>query len=317
MIFEELFDALVSVIKMPFEYLLSPGKRVYILYLISSALLALYVYKRSKIKMPFFTYLFKKEIWVGKSAVIDYGFIFFNSLIKVLIISPFVVYTLYMALWIKEYCNSTFGVTTLDWSKGQIAALYTFVLIVVSDFGTFIVHYMLHKIPFLWEFHKIHHSATVLNPFTQYRIHPVELILNNMKSIIVNGIITGIFMYLANDKVSLITFLGINILNFIFLFFGANLRHSHVKLKFFPILEFIFISPYQHQIHHSDNPRLYDTNLGSRLAIWDLLFGTLVRSKSVKHLRFGLGREDDKNYQSFKQNLLAPFKNLAKKIGSK
>lgn len=165
----------------------------------------------------------------------------------------------------------------------------------------------MHKIPFLWEFHKIHHSATELNPFTQYRIHPVELIINNARGIFVKGVITGIFMYMANGSISLYTFIGVNVFNFLFLFWGANLRHSHVRLKYFNFLEYILISPFQHQIHHSNKPEHYDRNLGSRFAFWDYLFGTLVRSENTGKIEFGLGEREDKDYQTFAQNLLNPL----------
>lgn len=316
MTFFEFLELLVEAVKLPFSYVVSPGKRVHIFYLISSSLLAFFVYKRSTFKVPFLPYLLKKEIWLGTSPMIDYTFIFFNSLVKVLIIAPFLVYTLYLALATSQSLTESFGAYTLAWSAKTITIVYTITLIVVSDLASFLIHYLMHKIPFLWEFHKIHHSATVLNPFTQYRIHPIELIINNLRGIIIKGGITGVFMYLANGKVGLVTFLGVNILNFIFLFFGANLRHSHVKLKYFNFLEFIFISPYQHQIHHSNNPQLYDTNMGSRLAIWDFIFGTLIRSKSVKHLSFGLGKDEDENYRTFWQNLISPFSNLLRRFKS-
>ena len=44
----------------------------------------------------------------------------------------------------------------------------------------------MHKIPILWEFHKIHHSATSLNPITQYRLHPLELLINTLENIAIN-----------------------------------------------------------------------------------------------------------------------------------
>jgi sterol desaturase/sphingolipid hydroxylase (fatty acid hydroxylase superfamily) len=171
----------------------------------------------------------------------------------------------------------------------------------------------MHKVPFLWEFHKIHHSATVLNPFTQYRIHPIELIINNIRGIIIKGFVTGLFMYLANGNISLLTFITVNVFNFIFLFWGANLRHSNVKLKYFNFLEYILISPFQHQIHHSNDPKHYDTNMGSRLAIWDYLFKTLVRSKSVNQIQYGLGEKEDPKYNTFFKNLFIPFINLFKR----
>lgn len=250
--------------------------------------------------------------WFGTSAIIDYCLIFFNSLVKVVVLSPFLIYALYIAEGINVYLIKSFGVSNLGWSVTTIVIIYTVTIVVVNDFFSFLIHYIMHKVPFLWEFHKIHHSATSLTPFTQYRIHPVELIINNVRGLLIKGTITGLFLYWGNGNVSIVTFLEVNILNFLFYFFGANLRHSHVKLKYFSFLEVILISPFQHQIHHSNKKEHFDTNLGSRLAIWDYLFGTLIQSKNIKDLSFGLG-EEDKEYNSFTKNLLSPFKNIFKK----
>ena len=309
----DIIEVIVEILKTPFSYLLSPNKRVFSLYLFSSFLLALYVFFRSKNRPSFLAYFVSKKRWLGNSALIDYSLIFFNSIVKVIVIAPFLVYALYIAEGINEYLIDRFGISTLGWSASSIVVLYTIAIIVVNDFFSFIIHYMMHKVPFLWEFHKIHHSATELTPFTQYRIHPVELIINNLRGLLVKAVITGIFMYLANGKVHLMTFLGVNVLNFLFFFFGANLRHSHVQLKYFTFLEYLLISPFQHQIHHSNKREHYDTNLGSRLAIWDYLFGTLIKSKEVKEITFGLG-EEDKSYNTFFKNLLRPFKNLYLKL---
>ena len=91
------------------------------------------------------------------------------------------------------------------------------------------------------------------------------------------------------------------------MFWGANLRHSSVKLKYFNFLEYVFISPFQHQIHHSNLPEHYDRNLGAKLALWDWMFGTLVLSKSVSEIRFGLVKKDEKQLNSFLKNLWYPF----------
>lgn len=149
-----------------------------------------------------------------------------------------------------------------------------------------------------------------MNPFTLYRIHPIELIINNLKSILVYGFVTGIFYYLASGEVGTITFVGVNIFTFSFMFLGANLRHSHVKLKFYSYIENIFISPFQHQIHHSDNPDHFNKNLGSHLAIWDFLCGTLLKSKEVDKIRFGISKSENKNYNSPFKAIYIPFKNL-------
>tara|TARA_B100000809_G_C15077342_1_gene508348 strand:+ start:237 stop:1184 length:948 start_codon:yes stop_codon:yes gene_type:complete len=308
----KLLDLIFEIIQMPFSYLISPNKRVFLLYLVTSFLLALYVYYRTKgTKSSFKTYFFSKKRWLGNSAIVDYSLIFFNSVVKIVILSPFLIYALYLAEGINEFLVKQYGLLNEGYSITFLVVFYTITIVVVNDFFSFLIHYLMHKIPFLWEFHKIHHSATTLTPFTQYRIHPVELIINNFKGLFIKGVITGFFLYLSAGEISIITFLGVNILNFVFYFFGANLRHSHVQLKYFNFLESILISPFQHQIHHSNKREHFDTNLGSRLAIWDYLFGTLLKSKNVGEFNFGLG-EEDKNYDSFGKNLISPLKNVFK-----
>ncbi len=306
---KQILNIILKGFKMPFLYITeAEDKRIYLLYLFTSVLLALCIYKHSKRIQSFTSYLFNKKIWTSKSAIIDYYFIFFNSYIKIILIAPLLIYGYYLNYYVNDGLNSLFSKSTLQLSVTTITILYTFSLTVFGDFSSYLVHYIMHKTPFLWRFHKIHHSATVLNPITQYRIHPIELLINNLRGVFVIGLVTGIFNYLSVHQIEKWTFIGVNIFHFLFLLWGSNLRHSHVKFSYASILENIFISPFQHQIHHSSNPEHYDKNMGSKFAVWDWLFGTLVKSKDVtKKLRFGLGKEDV-NYTTFLKNIINPFK---------
>jgi sterol desaturase/sphingolipid hydroxylase (fatty acid hydroxylase superfamily) len=168
----------------------------------------------------------------------------------------------------------------------------------------------MHKVPFLWEFHKIHHSATTLNPITQYRLHPVELILNNLSYFVVSAILMGVGDYFYQGVINQAVYAEVNIFAMLFLFWGSNLRHSHVKLRYFNFVERLVISPFQHQIHHSNNPAHFDKNLGAKFALWDWLFGTLIRSEKQKTLRFGLGSKESSHYDTFLKTLYQPFKKI-------
>lgn len=306
---QEVFDTLEG-------YLLHPEKRTYYLYLISSLILAFWVFIRTpKFKGNFLQFLFPKNTWLSKSAYTDYGIIVINALVKVFFIIPFLVGALNIAVQVDEYLFVFFGKPNFYFTQTQTLWLYTIALTVFQDLGTYIIHYAMHKIPFLWEFHKVHHSAEKLLPLTQYRIHPVELIINNLKYVIVFGLVTGFFDYFSYFPTYKYMVYGVNIFSFIFLAFGANLRHSYVKLKYPDFIERIFISPFQHQIHHSNNPAHFDKNMGSKFAIWDAIFGTLVRSKNIQKLRFGIG-EENKEYQTTTANLWLPFKKSALIIAS-
>jgi len=310
---KEIYDLLESTISLSLSYFVDTDKRLHILYLVTSMLLAYYVYINSKIKTSFFKYLFPKKIWVSKSAFLDYSLFFLNSLIKIVFIGPYIIVGFYIAFYTNEFLLEVFGFPTSSLGATQTIILYTITITIISDFFTYIIHLMMHKIPFLWEFHKIHHSATSLNPLTQYRIHPIELVINNIRSIIVFGLVTGLFDYLSAHSIDKLLFLGANVFHFVFLLFGANLRHSHVKLRYPRFLEFIFISPFQHQIHHSSNPIHFNKNMGSKFALWDWLFGTLILSNNVKRLRFGIGPEGSRHYNLYK-SVLSPFINIYYRI---
>lgn len=304
-------------IQLPFTYFFDPSERINIVYLLSSLMLAYYVYYTSKKNSSFFKYIFNKKVWLGKSAQIDYKFIVFNGVLKVLLIIPLLESWRYLGYNTTTYLES-FGLSTFKFSQTETLVYYTLSLVIIYDLVFYLVHLAMHKIPFLWEFHKIHHSATTMNPITQYRLHPIELIINNFAYMIVSSLLMGVFDYFSNDRVGLYLFFNANIFSALFLIWGASLRHSHVRLKYFNFLEGFFLSPYQHQIHHSDNPKHYDKNIGAKLALWDRLFGTLIRSKKEKNITFGLGGKEQVDYNSFTKNLYMPFikniKRIAKKI---
>ena len=308
-----LIDIIEQGLKMPFTFFLNPEKRVHLLYLFTSLLMAFYIYKRTKVKTSFWSFVIPAKNWFGNSAIVDYAFLFFNSFVKIILIGPYLILGLYIAYYTNEFLITNFGEFNWNISIITIIIVYTFALTLVNDLFSFLTHFMFHKIPFLWEFHKIHHSATKLNPLTQYRLHPVELIVNNARSLLIFGLITGLFDYLSTERIDKLTFVGVNVFSLLFLIFGSNLRHSHIKFTYHNIVEYMFISPFQHQIHHSNNPEHFNKNMGSKLAVWDWLFGTLVRSKQVGEITYGLGDDDD-NYNSFWKNLYKPFTNISIKI---
>ena len=306
---DEVYNLLIETYNLSKSYFINSEKRIYLPYIFTSLVLAYFVYLKSNNKKGFINYVFNKKVWLSKSAYIDYSLFIFNNLLKITLIAPYLFFGLSISFYINEYLQIMFGLDNGFLTLTQTIIFYTIALTLFNDFLSYLFHYLMHKIPFLWEFHKIHHSATTLNPMTQYRVHPVELIINNFRGIIGFGIVTGFFDYISNHPLDKILFIGANIFTFLFMFLGANLRHSHVKLKYPNFLEKIFISPYQHQIHHSKSTKHFDKNIGSKLAIWDWIFGTLVLSKDAKKINFGLGQESQ-DYNKFWNTILIPFKKL-------
>ena len=293
------------------EYLVNPSKRLFWIYLLSSIFLAIVYFYVTKKNSRLIT---SSKLWLHPSAKLDYYYFFLSYFINILLLVPFIVSAKTVALFVNKelyfyfdyYDNSYF-------SYKQIVLMYTISIFVVSDFTRYWLHRFLHTIPFLWEFHKIHHSAKVLTPITFYRVHPVENFLFGLRYSLSVGFVTGVFIYFFGAKVDIYMVFRVNIILFVFSLFGSNLRHSHIPFSYGEFIEKWLLSPKQHQIHH--DKKHFNKNFGGYIAIWDRLFGSLTLSKDVKVLKFGLRREQMKDYLSLKYLIIRPFINLLKRRG--
>ena len=93
-------------------------------------------------------------------------------------------------------------------------------------------HYLFHRIPALWEFHKVHHSAEVMTTFTELRQHPVEILAFMNLIAIATGTVFGVMTYVFGPGVQPFTLLNGNILLMLFLVTYGHLRHSHMWIPF-------------------------------------------------------------------------------------
>lgn len=281
----------------------SPLHRFYFGYLFSAVLISLlfFIVTRQKITL-------KATIayWLHPSAKIDYIYYILIVFFKLYLLLPLTLSAKSVMVWTHQSCLSLWGYQpALGTSAHQVILLYTLTLFIASDFSRYWLHRALHAIPWLWVFHKVHHSAEVLNPVTFYRVHPVESLLFGLRYALVIGFVTGIFVYLFGAKVGLYEILGANALLFIFNLLGSNLRHSHIELRYPHSIEKWLISPRQHQIHHMQMSTRY--NYGGYLAIWDRLFHTLQPSKTLQPSPYGLGEKQNQRYHHVYTLLTTPF----------
>jgi sterol desaturase/sphingolipid hydroxylase (fatty acid hydroxylase superfamily) len=301
-----------SILSLP-GYLIDANKRIFSIYLISAVLLAIPTYLMQKKQTSvgrFLGYLFNKKVWLHPSAKLDYGLFIINRVFKVVFWAPIVLTMVPIAIGFSDLLDTLFGeITPLTNNKTVIVGVFTLLLFIFDDLTRFLLHLALHKIPILWDFHKIHHSAKVMTPMTIYRSHPFESYLYACRMALSQGIAVGIGYYFFGATLSMLDILGANLFVFIFNVMGANLRHSHVFWSWGDSIEYWFISPAQHQIHHSDNPAHFDRNLGSALAVWDRCYGSLVKASSVGKIKFGLGMNTP-SHQSLKDAYTRPFSDI-------
>ena len=277
-----------------------PKKRIFFGYLISAILIALIwlVWRKKLSFCAALTKIFDPSILLSRSSLADVKVFFLNKILM-LFISPLLITQLIIATlifntlstldWNPEKIGSHFSVTT-------VIALFTTLLFLFEDFSKYIVHRWMHKLPFLWAFHKVHHSAEKLTPLTVFRTHPIEGVIFSFRSALVQGISISLFYYLFGNKVDLATILGVNVFLFFFNVLGSNLRHSHISIRYYAWLERFLISPAQHQLHHSIAEEHYDKNFGATLAVWDWLFGSL--HLSIEKDDFQLGVKEEYEYDA-------------------
>jgi creatinine amidohydrolase/Fe(II)-dependent formamide hydrolase-like protein/sterol desaturase/sphingolipid hydroxylase (fatty acid hydroxylase superfamily) len=314
----EFFGKLASQLVSPFELFFTNNDRVYWLYLLSAFTIAFFlylVYKEDHAKAGIGTldFIFPKRIVFHRSAVNDYLFFYTDRLFQIAFLGvlfsslSFVVSQgtqTHLGIWLPTLKGQLLGMENIGWAMTLFMAL-------VADFGLFLTHYLQHKISWLWEFHKVHHSAEVMTPITVFRMHPVDNLLTFSMVGILSGLGLGCAMFLYGGDIPLYHMAGVNSVLIFFYFAGYNLRHSHIWWSWGPVLSRIFISPAQHQIHHSDAPRHFDKNMGFTFAIWDGLFGTLYIPKEKEVLTFGLGPKENEKFSTFWSLYLMPFINLA------
>jgi len=308
---DQLFH-LAEIIARPFLVFLYSDSMLYWPYLLSTLILAVGIPAIAALRSPDQAWeslrqQFSAKIWWSRSTRADYRYYIVNSFVFGFIFAPLMVASIDVAMWINAQLSSWLGARQeplLD--QTTLRVLYTVMFFVAYDFGRFLAHWLQHTVPILWKFHIVHHTAEALTPLTAFRVHPFDLFMMGTGGNFMGGIVTGIFFYISNGEVSIYTFLGTHLLIAIYNMIG-NLRHTHVWLDY-GVLGYVFMSPAQHQIHHSANPRHFNKNCGFAFAFWDALFGTLYVPKSRETFPLGLGDGTDAEWHFVGRMYLRPLK---------
>ena len=296
------------------EFLLDGGSRYYWLYCVTGLAIAAYAYRKHAVARSFKDTLLDKEVWSSQSAINDYIIMVVTPVLRLTLLSWTVFNWRAVSHAVADVLHSA-GVTgtVTGATAAAMGVVLTLALFIADDFARWWTHYLFHRIPELWEFHKVHHSAEVLNFATSERHHPVEVLFDATVLTAVYGTVNGLFIGCFGDKVTIATVAGANIFLFVFNICGGVLRHSPFWISFGPRIERWIISPAMHQIHHSAKIEHFDRNLGGSLAIWDRYFGTLHIPKAGEIGALGIG-EETKDFRSLRVIYLRPFSAAARLI---
>jgi sterol desaturase/sphingolipid hydroxylase (fatty acid hydroxylase superfamily) len=236
----------------------------------------------------------------------DIGFFLLNVLLSAMLVGWAIMSSQSISNVVSGALSGMFGVlpkTALNDLTSK--SIVTVALFLAYELGYWVDHYLSHRIPVLWDFHKVHHTAEVLSPLTNFRMHPVDsVVFANILAIFL-GITGGVLSYLQLGSPFEVG--GTNLILVAFYFLTVHLQHSHVWIATTGLLGRVILSPAHHQIHHSDNPIHFDKNFGSCLSIWDWVFGTLhMPDRKRERLNFGVASRTPDHHTAI-GSLLVPF----------
>jgi sterol desaturase/sphingolipid hydroxylase (fatty acid hydroxylase superfamily) len=164
-------------------------------------------------------------------------------------------------------------------------------ILLLFDFLGYACHRAMHEIPWLWRFHRIHHSSQEMDWLVNVRVHPADKMLSDCVQLIPAT-------FLGFSPLPLLAFA-------ILLGVQGFLSHSNLRTNFGP-LRWVVVSPQFHHWHHSNDLKAHDKNFAPHLVIFDLLFGT-ARLPPSNAMPAGYG-VSDKVPEGFLKQLIHPFR---------
>ena len=194
---------------------------------------------------------------------------------------------------------SNFGVLRF-FNPGTLATII--ISIFFLDFwAAYLSHVIMHKIPFLWKFHSVHHADTMIDVSSTLRHHPFEIIWR-MFFQISGALILGIPFWMLGF------YILISVTN-------GQLEHANISFpeKLEKFLRYFYVTPTTHKVHHSKLRLETNSNYGNLFSIWDRIFKTFRIVAEPKKIEYGLDYvPDEKSSNSLKSLLSVSLKKSTK-----
>lgn len=190
--------------------------------------------------------------------------------------------------------TSHFGVLSWipDW---PLWSRFLIGLLLLDFIGAWLIHWIQHKVKWLWKFHIIHHTDTHVDTTTANRHHPGESVFRFVFTILAT-LVAGAPMWLVFAYQSLSVLL-------------SQFNHANIQLpeKLDRIVSLLIVTPNMHHVHHHYRQPYTDTNYGNIFSIWDRLFGTYIQLDQSR-LIYGIDTHLDEKENSNVGNLMRiPF----------
>lgn len=173
------------------------------------------------------------------------------------------------------------------------------VTFLVLDFLRYWLHRFHHRVPWLWHFHRVHHSSEHLNATSGLRMHAVDLVQLTALPLLI--------FHLLFDHASFAPGVVVAVL----LVGGVVDAFQHADITFDITQPWkgrwnrLFNNPHFHAWHHTSDGHLRDGNYGNTLLIWDRLFGSEVTHDHLPEA-FGVPRDQAVKNTALGLQLLRP-----------
>lgn len=234
--------------------------------------------------------LIRKDFWL------DFFYMFFNFFIFSLII-----YNSVSNVFVSLFNDflAVFGITNIVAIKIDQLAVWVqlFILFLARDFIQWNVHRLLHSVPFLWQFHKVHHSVKEMGFAAHLRFHWMETIVYKFIQYIPLAMLGfGLVEFFIVDALAIAV---------------GHFNHSNFKINLGP-LKYLFNNPQMHIWHHAKElpkDRSKGVNFGITLSLWDYIFKTAYIPHDGRDIELGFDDENEFPDQFIQQELYPFIKN--------
>lgn len=243
--------------------------------------------------LPLFSFSYKKVRHAGINL--------FFTLCTVIIGFAFAGILLFVSTWVSA---NEFGLLYLI--EMPLWLQVTLGVLLMDLIGAYLVHFVEHKVKWMWKFHLVHHSDTTVDVTTGLRHHPGETIFR------ISFTILAAFLVGASMGIIMI-YQSLSVL-------FAHLSHANLNIpkSIDRIFSWVFVTPLMHKVHHHYTQPMTDTNFGNIFSIWDRVFGTFCQVEDTKELVYGIDTHMKAEENDRMSNLLKiPFQTYRPPSGSK
>lgn len=290
-----------------------------ILVFVAGAALYFILSERNKSSSLILRYIFPSSVWRCPTHSVDLlNFIFRKIFTLPFVAGLYAVTTYWIGGSVSEALLWAFGPRReLLQTTGLIVTIQFLVLTTGRSLIEYYAHRLQHEVPFLWSFHRGHHSAEGMSIFTSSRFPIGEALTVNPLITTLNATLLGLTAYLMGAGIHPLIIKAQFVYGMLIGLY-AVFAHSHVPISF-GWFNRVLAGPVLHQIHHSAEPRHHDKNYSTDWAIWDWMFGTLYIPDKDETWRLGLEheREDHNPHTKFREFHLEPFRHAWQTIKEK